>query len=83
MGVSRSIFQHQEAQTVDELLKQVSQQTGMPEDQVRPIAEAVINYLKQKLPAPVAGQIDAVLSGGGASSLGGVLGGLGGLPGQK
>ena len=35
--------------------------------------ETVLEYLKGKLPAPIAGQIDSVLEGGG---LGGVVGGL-------
>ncbi len=50
---------------MDELVKAVSQKTGLPEDQARQAAQVVIDYLKGKLPAPVAGQIDAVLQGGG------------------
>jgi hypothetical protein len=43
----------------------------------------VINYLKDKLPDPIAGQIDAVLEGGGKADLGGGLDALGGLLGGK
>lgn len=63
---------------MDELVKLVSQKTGLPDDKARMAVQTVIDYLKKKLPAPVAGQIDAALSGGGvagaAKSLGGMLG---------
>jgi hypothetical protein len=42
--------------------------------------DTVLGFLKQKLPAPVAGQIDSVLGGSStASGLGGIAQGLGGL----
>jgi hypothetical protein len=47
---------------MDELVKAVSQKTGLSEDQSR---KAVIDYLKKKLPAPIVGQIDGVLSNSG------------------
>ncbi len=63
---------------MDELVKLVSQKTGLPPDKAKVAVETVVNYLKQKLPQPIAGQIDSVLSGKGAgdiaSSLGGMLG---------
>lgn len=46
---------------MDELIKTVSEKTGLPEAQARKAAEAVIDFLKEKLPAPLAGQIDAVI----------------------
>jgi len=68
---------------MDELIKLVSSKTGLPESAARTAVETVIGFLKTKLPAPLASQIDGVLSGGG---LGGALGqagdlakGLGGL----
>ncbi len=42
--------------------------------------QAMVDYLKKKLPAPVAGQIDTVLKGG---SLADAAKGLGGALGKK
>jgi hypothetical protein len=61
---------------MEELVKLVSTKTGIPEDTARVAVETVIAYLKKKLPAPIAGQIDAALEGGG---LGNVTKGLGNL----
>jgi hypothetical protein len=63
---------------MDELIKQVVAKTGISEDQARTAVQTVIGYLKEKLPAPVAGQIDAVL-GGSTPNLGDVSKNLGGL----
>ena len=65
--------------TVDELVKMVSQKTGLPDDKARIAVQIVVDYMKKKLPGPVAGQIDSVLQGGGgladaAKGLGGMLG---------
>ncbi|CAG0963891.1 hypothetical protein ANRL3_01060 [Anaerolineae bacterium] len=64
---------------MDELVQVVAQKTGLSQDQARAAAQVVIDFLKSKLPAPVAGQIDSVLKGGGnvadmAKGLGGILG---------
>jgi hypothetical protein len=65
---------------MDELVKVVSERAGIPEEQARMAAQAVIDFLKQKLPAPIASQIDAALAG---SSLPGDLSkGLGGMFGR-
>jgi uncharacterized protein (DUF2267 family) len=50
---------------MDELVKLVSQKTGISQDQAKMAVETVLNFLKQKLPAPIAGQIDAALNGDG------------------
>ena len=65
---------------MDELVKLVVQKTGLPEAQAKQAVEVVIGFLKSKLPAPVAGQIDGLLAGGAASN---VAQGLGGLFGKK
>lgn len=49
---------------MDELVKLVVQKTGISADQAKTAIETVLNFLKQKLPAPLAGQIDGLLSGG-------------------
>ncbi len=66
---------------MDELVQQVAKKTGLPEATARTAVQTVIDYLKQKLPGPVAGQIDAVLKGGGG--LGDAAKGLGGLLNRK
>ena len=64
---------------MDELTKLVAKKTGISEDLAQKAVLTVIDYLKQKLPAPIAGQLDAVISGSGkmddlAKGLGGLLG---------
>ncbi len=69
---------------MDEVVQLVSQKTGLSEEMSRTAVEIVINYLKEKLPASLAGQIDNVLSGSGQiDDIGDLAGGLGGLFGQK
>jgi uncharacterized protein (DUF2267 family) len=67
---------------MDELVKLVSQKAGIPEAQARQAVETVLGFLKEKLPAPVAGQLDAALKGD-MSGLGDMAGGLGGFLGKK
>ena len=66
---------------MDELAKVVAQKAGLSQDQAKAAAQAVIAFLKTKLPAPVGAQIDAVLSGGG--NVGDMAKGLGGMMGKK
>ena len=64
---------------MDQLVNLVSEKTGISKDQARQAVTIVLNFLKERLPQPVAAQIDNVLSGKGgsnlASDLGGMLGG--------
>ncbi len=66
---------------MDELIKQVVAKTGISEEQARGAVQTVAAYLKEKLPAPVASQVDAVLSGG-TPNLGDMGKNLGGLFGR-
>lgn len=69
---------------MDELVKLVSKKTGLPEAQARTAVKTVVDYLKKKLPAPVAAQIDPVLnSGQAASAAGGLLKGIEGAVKQQ
>lgn len=67
---------------MDELVKLLGQKFGLKEDTAKQVVTVVADFLKTKLPAPVAGQIDGLLAGGKAD-LGNLAKGLGGLLGGK
>ena len=50
---------------MDELIKRITEKTGISEDQARSAVSTVAGFLKDKLPAPIAGQVDNVLGGSG------------------
>ncbi len=66
---------------MDELVNQVQAKTGLSHDQAMQAAQTVIDYLKAKLPGPVAGQIDNALKGGG--NIGDMAKNVGGMFGKK
>jgi hypothetical protein len=59
---------------MDQLIQQVTEKTGISEDQARTAVNTVISFLKTKLPEPIAGQLDKIAGGGDAAG-----GGLGDL----
>lgn len=65
---------------MDELGKLISEKVGISEEQARAAIEMVLSHPKQRLPAPIAAQIDGAVSGG---SLGAVASALGGIPGSQ
>ncbi len=67
---------------MDELVKLVTQKFGLNEATAKQVVKTVADFIKAKLPAPVAGQIDGLLAGGEAG-LGKLAKGLGGLLGGK
>lgn len=75
---------------MDELIKQVQDKTGLPVDKAKGAIEVVVNFIADKLPEPIAGQVKGFLDddaeAGGADAGGGLmdtakdaLGGLGGM----
>jgi hypothetical protein len=50
---------------MDELVNLIVKKTGIPAATAKTIVGLVVDYLKKKLPAPIAGQIDGLLSGAG------------------
>jgi len=78
--VSRNQLQREGRQIFDKD-KRTTEKTGISEDQARSAVNTVAGFLKEKLPAPLAGQIDNVLSGAGGMTdkLGDVAGKVGGL----
>jgi len=64
---------------MDELIKQITEKTGISEEQARTAANTVIGFLKSRLPEPIAGQIDNLTgqtSAGGLSDVASKVGGL-------
>lgn len=74
---------------MEEIIRQVTERTGISEAQARTAVETVLGFLKNRLPEPLAGQVDGFLGGAGgaaggvANTAGDVLGGLGGMFGGK
>lgn len=68
---------------MEELINQVSSRTGISQEQARGAVETVLGFLKDKLPAPIAGQLDNVVGSGGSGEGGGsgIGGGLADLAG--
>ena len=74
---------------MEEIIRQVAERAGISEAQARTAVETVVGFLKNRLPEPLAGQVEGFLGGAGgaggadAGGLGGgvgdVLGGLGGM----
>jgi hypothetical protein len=63
---------------MNELIQNIVQRTGIPEDKARTAVDMVISHLKGKLPAPISSQLDSYVSGneGAKSSVTGVVSGL-------
>jgi hypothetical protein len=70
---------------MDELIRQVVERTGISEQQARGAVETVLGFVKNRLPEPLAGQLDGLVggasgaAGGIAGAAGDVLGGLGSM----
>jgi len=65
---------------MEELVNLVVEKTGLPKQTAQTVVTLVVDFIKKKLPAPVAAQVDAVLNNEGtmgqaANLLGGLLGG--------
>lgn len=63
---------------MDELVKTVANKVGISEAQAKQAVEIVMGFLKDKLPEPLAGQIEGALKGD-VSGLGDLAGDLGKL----
>jgi hypothetical protein len=49
---------------MEELIKQVTARAGISEDQARSAINTVLDFVKTRLPEPIAGQVDNVIGGG-------------------
>ena len=52
---------------MDEIVQQVAQRVGIPEDKARMAVNVVMEQLEKRLPSPIAAQLKSHLSGGGAA----------------
>lgn len=75
---------------MEELIRQVTERTGISEAQAQTAVITVLGFLKGRLPEPIAGHLDSFLGGGASGTEGGLggaagdlLGGLGGMLGGK
>lgn len=73
--------------SVDQLVQKISEKAGISEEQARTAIRGVMDHLGDKLPAPIAAQVEKYLEGGdggadaddGGGLMGKVTGGLGGM----
>ena len=73
---------------MDELVELVMEKTGLPKDQAKQAVETVVDFLKDRLPDPIAKQVDAAVKNEAMMDQAGQLldegaKGLGGLFGKK
>ncbi len=71
----------------DDLVQQISQRAGIPADKAQVAARTAIDFLDDRLPAPVGGQLKRLVEGGaggggGMPDLGKLKDGLGGMFGK-
>ena len=63
---------------MEELIKQVTAKTGISEEQARSAVTTVLDFVKTRLPEPIAGQIENVI-GGGSGAAGDIAAKIGGI----
>lgn len=70
---------------MEKIVKLVSEKAGISEEQAQTAVTTVASFLKDRMPEPLAGQVDKYLSGeeGDKGNLGDTLGSVGGMFGKK
>lgn len=69
---------------MDELIKVIQEKTGIDANEARGAAETAVDFIKERLPEPMRGQIDGLLGGaGGAGGTGGGMPDVGGMLGGR
>jgi uncharacterized protein (DUF2267 family) len=71
---------------MEELIKKVSERTGLSDEKAKTAIDTVVGFLKERLPAPIAGQVDNALTHAGGTIVdkaGDFIGGIGGMFGNK
>ena len=70
---------------MDQLIATVAEKAGIDKEQAKSAIESVMGFLKDKLPASLAGQLDGLVKGGEGSeggAMGAISKGFGGLFGK-
>ena len=52
---------------MNELVQKLSAKTGLPQDKAQEVVDFMVNYMKEKLPAPIANELSSFLGGGSTS----------------
>jgi hypothetical protein len=65
-----------------QLIQMVQDKAGIDEGQARTTANTVVGFLKDRLPGPVAGQIDGVIGGQGEGDGSSPMSGIGSMLGR-
>lgn len=71
---------------MQELINQITSRTGISEEQAQQAVSLVFSFVKDKLPEPLASQMEGMLGleqAGGIAGMMGQLGNLGGMFGNK
>ncbi len=70
---------------MEELVQRVSEKTGLSPEKAKTAIDTVVGFLKERLPAPIAGQVDNALAQAGGTIVdkaSDLIGGIGGLFGK-
>lgn len=68
---------------MNDLIQQIVQRTGLPEDKVQQVVSMVLDHVKGKLPDSVSSHLDSLMAAAGSSGAGSILSGLGNMLGRK
>ena len=70
---------------MNELIQRLMDKAGLSQEQAASAMQIVLGLVKEKLPAPVAMQVESILAGGaeGGTALGGMGAALGGMFGKN
>lgn len=70
---------------MNDIVQRLIERTGLPQDQAMTAVETVLGFLKEKLPGPVASQIDSVMGGTqpDPSGISGIGSGIGDMFGKR
>lgn len=74
---------------MNEIIQRVIERTGLPEDKAAMAVEAAVGFIKERIPAPMAAQLDSFLGAGGAdgagnpSAMDSIKSGIGGMFGNR
>ena len=61
---------------MQELINLVAKKTGLSKEMSKMAVDVVLDFIKKKLPAPIAAQVDGLLGGQGAGALGALSGAM-------